>query len=551
MDDCEEENQSVQAIYPLDALLKERRVPVLFVGAGISRRYYGLCSWNELLEQVAYTIGLERFQLNGLRQAIAVKNPESKVNPLLASKLRELMIQGISTGSLNRLSFPEVSDDEWKQMEEKDPFKVFVSCLIRRTEPVLTDDMRAELDSFRKLSEKIPAVITTNYDDFLEKEIFNDFAIIDSPDDFYFSDSVGYGEIMKIHGTVDRPESLIITYEDYQKLSEEYNVIISRISGIMCNSPIIFIGYSLSDEEVYNVIHGIVTSLKQTNLDTVRGHLIKVNVDPGLAKATWNPESVEIDWKRFEVTQLNLPNLGILFDYLDRFTPVATPREIRRYRSMIRDIVLSSGSGTNKIAVVDEDSICDPSCNRVAVMFGSMNTIGSFLKGIKGYDILDSLTDVLLNERCILHTSVGFFRTWLLNPYVCKSGAFVPVFLYLNYYGLNHESLESDARSFVEDMIIKMESKIEAIAPKCSEVTTSEGIDSFLDNTTKSFHRCEALSYYYSKGVIDYEECRQRLCMMYSGFRDKGSRAMPTDLRFAITYLDYKPYKLRIDETRE
>ncbi len=245
MDDCEEENQSVQAIYPLDSLLKERRVPVLFVGAGISRRYYGLCSWNELLEQVAYTIGLERFQLNGLRQAIAVKNPESKVNPLLASKLRELMIQGISTGSLNRLSFPEVSDDEWKQMEEKDPFKVFVSCLIRRTEPVLTDDMRAELDSFRKLSEKIPAVITTNYDDFLEKEIFKDFAIIDSPDDFYFSDSVGYGEIMKIHGTVDRPESLIITYEDYQKLSEEYNVIISRISGIMCNSPIIFIGVFL------------------------------------------------------------------------------------------------------------------------------------------------------------------------------------------------------------------------------------------------------------------------------------------------------------------
>ena len=245
-----DDNPLEQRIVPLDKLLKEKRVPILFIGAGITRRYCNAFGWDELLEYIALKTGIDRFQLNGIRKKIESENPDCDVNPALATILRRTMIDLISSGKLCRSDFSELTDEEWIRMETLDPFKVLVCNMVSKINITDDPDLVAELDMFKKLSRKIPAVITTNYDEFLEKEVFTDYSVLVFPDDYYFSDSDGYGDILKIHGTVERPDTVVITSEDYDNLKLNSKIVMSRITSLMCNNPIIFIGYSMSDDEI-------------------------------------------------------------------------------------------------------------------------------------------------------------------------------------------------------------------------------------------------------------------------------------------------------------
>ena len=267
-----------QKIHPLEKILDEKRMPVLFVGAGISNRYAGTCTWTDLLESIATKIGIDRFQLNGIKKSLESEYPGVNIYPHLASKLSSMMMNQISLKQLTRDDFPDMSDDEWAMMEDCDPFKVLICSMLKTN--CLTDDKAKlrELDTFRKLSDKVPAVITTNYDNFLETEVFTDFKTLLYPDNYYFSGSDGYGEILKIHGTIDVPNSIIITAEDYSRLNANSKIILSRLTYLMCYHPIIFIGYSLSDEEIHGLIYDLVSSLKQTDIDRIKNRLILVSV---------------------------------------------------------------------------------------------------------------------------------------------------------------------------------------------------------------------------------------------------------------------------------
>lgn len=439
-----------------------------------------------------------------------------------------------------------MSDEDWKLMEIHDPFKVTVCSILKNGK--LTDDTEklSEIESFKNLSCKIPAVITTNYDNFLESEIFTKFNTLVYPDDYYFSGSEGYGEILKIHGTIENPDSIVLTAEDYERLRKESKVIMSRLTYLLCYHPVIFLGYSLRDEEIHDLIYGLISSLKQTDIDKIRGHLIRVRISEKLEKSIWNPKIVEYDGKTIEVTDLDIPTPEILFRYLNRFTPVASPVEIMKYKDMIRDIVLSTDPSTKRLILINEDRIESMGPKNYAVIFGDMNSINSMMKGLTGYDISDVLRDVLTDHKGLLDSSEIVFRKWATQTRVCSGDKFIPLFHYYLKYDIDYRTLGKEITEFTDHMAERIESKIEAMSRKCSEVRTADEIDDFLSAQVKSFSRCEALMYFQSAGVISREECRNRLLEMYERGGCVDSRGhMKTDIRCAISHLDMKEYEIR------
>ncbi|QHK17804.1 hypothetical protein JS82_06670 [Methanomassiliicoccaceae archaeon DOK] len=539
-----DENPLEQRIVPLDKLLKERRVPVLFIGAGITRRYCNTVGWNELLEYIAAKSGIDRFQLNGMRKKIESDNPEYDVNPALATELRKTMIDLISSGRIGLSDFPELSDDEWKNMETLDPFKVLVCNRVSHIE--LTDDPKlvTELNMFRKLSRKIPAVITTNYDRFLEQEVFTDYSVLVFPDDYYFSDSDGYGDILKIHGTAERPDTIVITTEDYDGLKSDSKIVMSRITSLMCNNPIIFIGYSMSDSEINGIITDIVTSLRQTDLDRIRNHMVRVDVDSNLTKTVWNPYLVEHDGKRVEIMNMTVPSLDVLYNYLDKFSPTATPSEIKKYRSMIREIVLTADPQSRRLVFINEKEIERAGPGELAVMFATETSLKSLMKGIIGYDISDVLMDVLYDRPGMLESKTAFL-TWASDSRICTGNKYIPVFHYIMKFGISLDDLPENVSVFINTMIAHLDNKVEQMRVQCSTVTSLEDIDRFLSGKPRSFHRCEALMYFYSVGIINRYSYRSKLQSAYSDIvRDNGEHArIPPELRAAITYIDYNTFK--------
>lgn len=519
-------------------------MPVLFIGAGITRRYCNTVGWNELLEYIAAKSGIDRFQLNGMRKKIESDNPEYDVNPALATELRRTMIDLISSGRIGRSDFPELSDDEWKNMETLDPFKVLVCNRVLHIE--LTDDPKlvTELNMFRKLSRKIPAVITTNYDRFLEQEVFTDYSVLVFPDDYYFSDSDGYGDILKIHGTAERPDTIVITTEDYDGLKSDSKIVMSRITSLMCNNPIIFIGYSMSDSEINGIITDIVTSLRQTDLDRIRNHMVRVDVDSNLTKTVWNPYLVEHDGKRVEIMNMTVPSLDVLYNYLDKFSPTATPSEIKKYRSMIREIVLTADPQSRRLVFINEKEIERAGPGELAVMFATETSLKSLMKGIIGYDISDVLMDVLYDRPGMLESKTAFL-TWASDSRICTGNKYIPVFHYIMKFGISLDDLPENVSVFINTMIAHLDNKVEQMRVQCSTVTSLEDIDRFLSGKPRSFHRCEALMYFYSVGIINRDSYRSKLQSAYSDIvRDNGEHArIPPELRAAITYIDYNTFK--------
>ncbi|HDR1832520.1 TPA: SIR2 family protein, partial [Pasteurella multocida] len=141
-----------------------------------------------------------------------------------------------------------------KQHKEVSRFKIFLSQtlsdLIRRKSPKLDD----EITLLKKARKNIGSIITTNYDQFIES-IFEFNPLIGN--DILLSNP--YGSLYKIHGCVTAPESMIITEQDYEKFNKRYELIRAQLLSLFIHNPIIFIGYSISDENIKSLLKTIFT----------------------------------------------------------------------------------------------------------------------------------------------------------------------------------------------------------------------------------------------------------------------------------------------------
>ena len=90
---------------------------------------------------------------------------------------------------------------------------------------------------------KISAVITTNYDTFLEEHVFsNDFKVFVRQHELFSADSYDIAEIYKIHGSATDAESIIITQSDYVQFKESRKLIIAKMLTLFAGSSNYFYG---------------------------------------------------------------------------------------------------------------------------------------------------------------------------------------------------------------------------------------------------------------------------------------------------------------------
>ncbi|HDH6937683.1 TPA: SIR2 family protein, partial [Staphylococcus aureus] len=131
----------------------------------------------------------------------------------------------------------------------------------------------------RSLSEEINilktlsphSIITTNYDNLLE-EIFPDYEVINGQQIIKEKKATDIGHILKIHGSIDNPSSLVISKKDYEEFNSKQIYLIAKLFTYFVEHPIIFIGYSLNDSNIKSIlgnvkkIHGIESGNKLENI---------------------------------------------------------------------------------------------------------------------------------------------------------------------------------------------------------------------------------------------------------------------------------------------
>ena len=193
---------------------------------------------------------------------------------------------------------------------------------------------------------------------------------------------------------------------------------------------------------------------------------------------------------------------------------------------------------------INEKEIERAGPGELAVMFATETSLKSLMKGIIGYDISDVLMDVLYDRPGMLESKTAFL-TWASDSRICTGNKYIPVFHYIMKFGISLDDLPENVSVFINTMIAHLDNKVEQMRVQCSTVTSLEDIDRFLSGKPRSFHRCEALMYFYSVGIINRDSYRSKLQSAYSDIvRDNGEHArIPPELRAAITYIDYNTFK--------
>lgn len=114
-------------------------------------------------------------------------------------------------------------------------------------------DTTAEIKLFRGVCPH--AVITTNYDRFIERCFLNYRCIVGQQ--VLRADHSSIGDIYKIHGCVSAPDSLVLTGEDYTLFQDRLKYLNALLFAYFIEHPIFFLGYSANDPNIKAILTDI------------------------------------------------------------------------------------------------------------------------------------------------------------------------------------------------------------------------------------------------------------------------------------------------------
>ena len=251
--------------------------PFLFVGSGFSRRYLQLETWSDLLAHFA--------EMTGKPYAYYVTSADGDL-PRVASALAD--------------TFHDVWWQDARFADSRDRFGK--GALVTREGPLKVEIARhvdgalTRLPTEGELAQEIEllgeavidGVITTNYDRLLE-QVFDDYKVYTGQDQVLFSDPQGIGEIYKIHGSADDPESLVLSAADFTRYRDRNPYLAAKLLTIFVEHPVLFMGYSLTDANIREILVSVARCLTSENLPRLQDRLIFIN---------WNPDAIEATFAR-------------------------------------------------------------------------------------------------------------------------------------------------------------------------------------------------------------------------------------------------------------
>lgn len=204
---------------------------IVFVGAGVSCNVVNMPSWNTLIQEMAKSINYSR--------CTSCRKKEKKCKKTCK------FIDSFSADEY--LKIPQYVYNRNKKLYNK----------------VLLDNIQHDPTIDAPLSNAIidlvPAhIITTNYDKLIEncKNIQKDnYEVIIYDKDLLNATKNSY--IIKMHGDIDNPETIVLKESDYLEYTQKHVLIEMFIKSLLTDHTILFLGYSLNDYNVKLIVSWI------------------------------------------------------------------------------------------------------------------------------------------------------------------------------------------------------------------------------------------------------------------------------------------------------
>lgn len=331
----------------IKSLKDKNQYPIVFIGSGMAKRYIlNSPDWLSLLEEYWNMLDNEQkfySYLNELREQLHSANPlfsdESLMFMVNAKAASYIQKQFDSAYNQNPALVPSLSSKE-AFLKQLSPFKV--SLAERFSNISFVKDMKAELTLFAKVLSKSKMIITTNYDDMIEHLLTeqNKAADIFVGSSGFFRETTGWGELYKIHGTNSDPASIVITDDDYQKFDSNSLLLNAKLLTSLVDSPILFLGYSMTDENVRSLLHAYANNLP-TDVSKNSDRITIVEYKPGESAVLENVEHDPV--LGINYTRVQTDNYTELFSKISEINQGVSPAYVRKYQQELKQIIEVKG----------------------------------------------------------------------------------------------------------------------------------------------------------------------------------------------------------------
>lgn len=220
--------------------------PVLFVGSGLSKRYFKAPNWIELLEHLQQACPSIPHEVGYyLQDGVSLEEIGSEFTNYYrkwAWENKEEFPTDLFSASVPKSSYIKYKISEY--LDSITPIDL---------ESIVSEHHRKELNLLLEIQPH--AIVTTNYDRFLEN-IFGDYQSIIGQR-ILKPDTMSIGEIFKIHGCTSKFSSLVFNNEDYDFFIEKKKYLSAKLLTFFAEHPLVFIGYSGSDKNIQRILADI------------------------------------------------------------------------------------------------------------------------------------------------------------------------------------------------------------------------------------------------------------------------------------------------------
>jgi hypothetical protein len=346
-----------------------KELPYLFMGSGISRRYYNLPTWEDLLRVMAEKAQPDNaMAYEAFRAAVQAQNDMGPAPlSMIATKIEAAFNE---TCFSNAQLAGELEPFASLIKEGISPFKIslanhIISRSKRSTDPKIAD----EFSCLKLLGKRsIAGVITTNYDR-LAEDLFDGFEVFVGQESLLFSEPQGIAEIYKIHGCCQRPDSIIINQRDYDTFESKNAYLAAKLLTIFVEHPIIFLGYSVTDPNISSILKAITECLSSRNLDKLQKRLIFIQYEPNpdtLPEVRGHSVMFE-PGRTVEMTRISLNDYMPLYRVLSNKKYTYNPKMLRQLKRDIYQLVAKNQPSSSFHVVDIED---DAQLENVGVLAG-------------------------------------------------------------------------------------------------------------------------------------------------------------------------------------
>lgn len=390
-------------------LQKFPSAPFLFIGSGISRRYFGLETWKDILRKFAVDMPFEYYY-----------SKAGEDLPLTASLLVDDFYE--SWWSSENIEQKRIKYAEFLKKNDS-PLKIDISEYIKSkcASVISTEQSIKEIDLIKKIN--IDGIITTNWDTLLER-IFPDFRVFIGQEELLFSAPQAIAEIYKIHGCCSKPNTLVLTAEDYKIFNERNKYLAAKLLTIFIEHPVIFMGYSLTDKNIQEILSSIMLCFTNDNVHKLKDRLVFIEYNTAPDAEIYPGNVITSDGKNLPMTIIKTNDFSPIYESLISVERKFPARLLRFMKEHVYELV-KTNDPKGKLYVVDIDDETETSNIEVVFGVGTIATISEV--GYKGIKVTDLFKDLIFDENALKPKNV-----LRVIPELYKGSIkYIPIFKYL------------------------------------------------------------------------------------------------------------------------